>query len=215
MGRPRKDYAKRQLRVDLGGVDEETARRLLDEHRAQIRAVVTPYERAAALSFFVIDRDELVAIAEAALLEAWVRYCPGDLSQERVPGSGWRAWAERIIRWRCAEYVTHVREQHPDAAARRDAANGVLRYAVDPDEVPLDEGLYRAELSAWLRAAIGQLPPRQRVILIGVSRGEEKTQLARELGISRRTVHIEYAAALATLREQAARQGLDGVALAG
>ena len=199
--RPRAD-----LRVSIGKVDDETARRLLREHRGLVHSVVRKHATVAGRAFHPIDAEDLRTIAECAVLEAWVSYEPGDTSQETVPGAGFRAHARRVASWRVSDAVGRLRRAEPPSAHRGEAEDlpAYLNGAAS------DSVVYRRELWSWLHQAIGRLPLRQRIVVSEMLRGVSQVELSRELGISEGRMSQEYAAAVRTLRDLAVADGLDG-----
>ena len=65
--RERTDAAKRDLRVNLGAVDNATAEALLVRYRACIRTHVGRYGRSLERHFYVVTCEDLRAVAETAV----------------------------------------------------------------------------------------------------------------------------------------------------
>lgn len=212
-----------ELRVSLHTVDDDTARSLLSTHRQVVLAAVRHYLPAASRAFHPLGPDELLSIAETAVLEAHVTYEPGDTSKETKPGARFAYWVGQHVFWRLGEVVARVRAAEPgvDARAHTIAQPEDVGVQRPRDAVPAAKlngheaqaSCYRSELLTWLKTAIGRLPVRQRIIIASRLRGESQTDLAEQLGLSRGRISQEYRAALEALRTDALSRGFDSVAL--
>lgn len=211
MGAPDRN-TRRDLRVELADVDNETARELLDRYTGMVVQVVRMNAPAARRAFHLIDADSLVAIGQAAVLEAHVTYREGDLSKERVTDSGFRVWARRVVGWRVAESVRRQLDIEPAGSLRADSSNGVLRTQAAASVSP-DLQTYHHEMGRWLKQCLARLPLRERLVVALLMRGETKAEVARSLGLSPSRVGQVYFQALTKLRAWAVEAGFDGMEL--
>lgn len=91
------------------------------------------------------------------------------------------------------------------AGARLEPAEATERLVEDPAAGPADTAEAR-ELIDALERALARMPERRRAILIAARlHGEERRQIARRLGISRRLVQLELERAIAFLIEALGR----------
>lgn len=232
-------HPERDLRVPLGSVDDETARGLIAEHQPIISAQVRRFSYVAATAFHPVDREDLVALAETAVLEAYVTYREGDVARERTPKGGLRSHIRRIVCWRLSDAVGRLRAGEPGLSARREGqappqrgrgnhpsqknsgadygARGMVAYVENlPAKLNGHEAsraFYRKQLMATLRLGLGQLSARQRRIVVGLLRGQTQAALAAKLGLSAGRVSQEYGAALVLLREWMESRGFDSLDL--
>ena len=225
--RERTDAAKRDLRVNLGAVDNATAEALLVRYRACIRTHVGRYGRSLERHFYVVTCEDLRAVAETAVLEAYVRYRDDHPQRETIAGAGLGAYVDRMVRWRLADHVTAHQKEGPSAAERRELQIGATTVGIvtgDPtreekqkqrrdyladDRERSDETVYKNQISDWLRRAIGRLEPREAIILISIAQGETNEAVGASLGIRRQTVNLVYHQTIKKLRRAAKRSGLD------
>lgn len=191
---------------------DTTARALLDRYTGMVVQVVRLNRPAARRAFHLIDADSLVAIGQAALLEAYVTYREGDLSKENVDGSGFRMWARRVVGWRISEAVRRQLNTEPAGALRADSHNGVLRIQA-ASSIPPDLQTYHHEMGRWLKRCLARLPLRERLVVALMMRGETKAEVARSLGLSASRVGQIYFQALTKLRAWAVEDGFDGIEL--
>ena len=201
---------RRDLRVELTEVDNVTARRLLARYMPLVGQVVRMHTPAARRTFHLLDVETLLSIGQSALLEAHVTYREGDTSKERRKGTGFRAWARRVVGWRVSEAVRRQLDAEPPVSARADSHNGVLRVKEAPSVSP-DTQTYHHELGRWLKRSMGRLNMRERMVIALVLRGEHKSEIARSLGLSASRVGQVYATALEKLRRWAPEDAFDGV----
>jgi len=97
-----------------------------------------------------------------------------------------RAFLYTAVRNRCIDYLRHARLPMAEVEPR-DLENIISD----------DEALRRSEYEARLWKAIDQLPDRQRQVLLMSKRdGMKYREIARELGISERTVEHQVSAAM-------------------
>lgn len=219
------DHARRDLRVSLAGVDNATARSLLEEHRGIVTGLVQRFRPAMVGAFHVTSREDLVSVAEAAVLEAWVTYREGDVTKERREGAGFRTHVRRVVRWRLADHAGQARREAPDTTYRVDRkqyADDVWRSSeesratIDPIEGIAGESpdpvevTYLGQARDWLLGELGELDPRRRTIVVAVLlEGETQVAVARSLGLTKSRVCKIYHETLAELRQRAEEAGLD------
>lgn len=222
------DVSHRELRVDLSEVDNETAKRLLREYEAAIVVAVDKHWCRVRHAFFVATREELLATAQSAVLEAWVTYDVGDVTREKTLNGGLRSHVNRVVGWRVAEYVTLIvrglpRSQRADLLAAMqyvdtdqssDFETNTSRFGhclPDTNQPLADEAHYTHSVRVWLRQRIGRLPPRQRIIFSEILRGEKQAKIGESLGIRETRVYQEYFAGLQQLRKWAKEDGIDSI----
>jgi RNA polymerase sigma factor (sigma-70 family) len=170
-----RDIARKEVRVDMGAIPDGTAAELLAEYRSLIGRI--------AASFPTVEADELRAVGQIAVMEAWVTHNP-----RRIP---LRAWITQVVRWR-------IIERADGELSRRDL--GSLELAPEPTT----NGRHDPERTFMLEQIIDllvYLPPRQTMIIDGRLRRETFEEIALTLGISTAFCHQEYLTALAQLRE--------------
>lgn len=221
--RPVSESSKRVLPLDLGEVDDATARQLLEQHRPIINTAIKRYLAASSVAFHTIPRDDLRAIAEAAVLEAFVRYREGDQSRDNG-GGGLATWVRRVVGWRVGEVVRNALACEPLQSERAESPrspnadpNGASpqhqlprQFHYEPQQA---EVVQARQLVGWLRHRLRSLTPRRRVIIVSVLKGEQKCSIARSLGISPGRVSQEYKVAVERLRELALQDGIDYLGL--
>lgn len=211
MGLPAADRAARMLRVPLATVDNQRAQELLAKYRS-----ITVYQannayRRSAEAFFVTTREEFLAVAEAAVLEAFVRYRAGDQDRERVEDGGMRAWVRRIVRDRLADYSNSLKRElgASSAGKRADAHNGVLRGKPAENASPAAQA-YSKQAKTWMKSALGRLEPRDRAIVTAVLFEDETfASIGSALGFSKEFAWRRYRRALEQLRASALAAGID------
>lgn len=212
VGVPPDRNTRRDLRVELSGIDDSTARELLDRYTGMVVQVVRLHGGAAARAFHLLDLETLISIGQTALLEAHVTYREGDVSRERVDGAGFRTWARRVVGWRISEAVHRQLRAEPEVSQRADSHNGVLRIKEAPTVEP-DEQAYHHELGRWLKRCLARLDVRERTIVALLLRGETKAEIARSLGLSESRVGQLYFQTLRQMREWAVEDGVEGIRL--
>jgi RNA polymerase sigma factor (sigma-70 family) len=199
----------RAFREDLSSVDDSIARELLREYGGCIKrsAVDWHTKTKRQAPFFVVELDDLIAVGNAALLEAWVIYRDGDTSRDntegRAFGGGFSAHIRRIVYWRIRDYIEGL------AQSDQASAQFAETLALDASDEDVETAFYLTELRIWLRAALAQLTVRERAVVVGVTRGDSQAQLGRELGLDRVAVHRCYHRAIEKLRHNAARFGIE------
>lgn len=221
----RRPRASRALRRDLSTVDDARARQLLQEFARIVDSAVRRYRAACRSTFHPLTPQDLRAIAEAAVLEAYVTYREGDKSRERSAYGGLAAWTRRVVFWRVGENVQGLLTFEPllserdDRLETRQAVAGMTarRDGVFPaslcNAASQEDVVQAYELVSWLRRRLADLSQRQRTIIVSVLNREPKVQIARRLGISKGRVSQEYGDAVAALREYARLDGIDGLDL--
>ena len=200
----RRSNVRRAFREDLAQIDASIAEALNkqyggDSRRIAMRCYHTVKRRA---PFFAVDFDleDLIAVADAALLEAWVAYRDGDASRDRTDSgdfsAGFTMHVRRVIYWRLRDYVEGLQSSVPPSTARCDIAEGAHEPAIFDVEVIFQN----QELRVWLRSALRTLRVRERAIVTGVAQGSSFRELGIELGLSYMTVSRYYHQALKRLR---------------
>lgn len=200
------------LRVDLGSISDEVARKLLDRYTGMVVTIVRHYTPSAQMAFHGIDIELLVSIGQTALLEAHLSYREGDVTLERTPGSGFSVWARRIVRWRIGEVIQTALASEPWYTDRRDSSNGVLHKHVAPTTPP-DVQAHHHAIGAWLKTCLARLEPRERLIIACLIRGESQVAIARSLGLSPGRVNQIVKYTLVQLRAWGKDAGFDGIGL--
>ncbi len=171
----------------LGAIDDATAREAIAAAAPAIEAEVR--RMAAALKDRALQAADLRAVSHVAVLEALLTHRPGRGSLS--------FWTRRVIHWRLVEVVSRER---PELVL--EVAPPVLN-GENPEEV-----LQALELRDWMESAVGELPPRRRVIIAAAVRGETLQETGATLGIGRSRVCQERKTALTVLRDRALEDGL-------
>lgn len=201
---------QRAFREDLSSIDNSIARELLKEYGGWSRRIAADwhYQLRRQASFFTVELDDLVAVGNAALLEAWVIYRDGDVSRDnthgRTFGGGFSAHVRRIVYWRIRDYI--------EGLSQSDQASAEFAGSVtddEPEHADIEVLLYTGELRVWLRSALSELDVRERAVVAGMARGDSQAQLGRELGLDRVAVHRCYHRAVDKLRRSAVRRGIE------
>lgn len=210
----RRSNVARAFREDLAQIDASIAEALLRQYGGDSRRIALRCYRIVRRRgpFFAVDFDleDLIAVADAALLEAWVAYRDGDASRDRADtgdfSAGFTMHVRRVIYWRLRDYVEGLHgSQSPTKSTRIDAETGLSR---EKDVYDVEAIFYQNELRVWLRDALCSLNVQERAIVTGIAQGTSQSQLARELGLSHDMVHRYYHAAIRRLREQAIIEGI-------
>lgn len=144
------------------------------------------------LSSSYLDDDDLFAVGHSAVLEAAQAFQPG-----RGPLG---PWVRRRVRSRLSNALKRAQRHEAPSEDGQVVPNGR-----SPEEL-----LVSLQAVAWVRGAMGVLPPRQRVIVVARMSGETVRKTAASLGISPTRVQQEHNAALRQLRQQALADGYEG-----
>lgn len=139
-----------------------------------------PIVRALAGQYQHLDRAELQAAGEDAILEAWLTY-----HSER--GASLDTWVRRIIHWRLLE-LARSSAQPPMESLGEDPQ---LLNGANPEE--------QFERSSAV-LALSRLSVRQQNVVDGHMRGETYAEIAEQLGISHNLAHREALRAFTALR---------------
>lgn len=226
--------AKRALRVDLGHLTDVEAKRILAEHaqiikREALRWALRLIPRRVTAVGNWLDRDDLLALARIAALEAYVRY---DATQPMSLAG----WIRTLIRQRLYEAVQSARDKGSFVKVVEVRPDGTLRTYLGTwvrGMVSLDEPFYDAE-NEWagtlhdriedersteafadldrtdtereLHSSLVQLSLRQQQVLIAELRGVSGAELGRELGITRQKINTDRQRALSSLRKLLVRK---------
>ena len=176
-GVPRiRDIARKEVRVDMGGIPAGTAAELLTAYGGIIARI--------AATFPTVETEELRSVGQIAVMEAWVTYNP----RREIP---MRAWVTQVVRWR-------IVERADVEISRRDV--GSLDLAPEP----ATNGRHDPERRYMLDQVIDllvYLTPRQAMIIDGRLRRETFAEIAITLGCSTQFCHDEYLSALEQLRK--------------
>mgnify|MGYP000408497546 CR=1 FL=1 len=89
--------AKRFLRAQCSGLDEKQAKAWLDEYAPVVRILVSR-QRKSLHYVNSLDVDDLVSVAQMAVLEACMKY-------NANAGGTLRTWVGNIVRWRLAAAI--------------------------------------------------------------------------------------------------------------
>lgn len=149
--------------------------------------------------------DESDLVQDALLRAAEARAGPtGETDEERL------AWLSAILdnllidrhREHFAKKRDVRREQHLDALRQALQESSAEVVGLLPDSSPSpSENAARGELEARVAAAIDQLPPRQRDVLLLRKEGRTFEEIARQLGITKGAAQGVYNQGLKRLRE--------------
>lgn len=186
-----------------GAGDDELLRRVAEERdREAFEALFSRHQnRAYALALNVSGSPQL---AEEAVQEAMLGIWRSARSYR--PGGNARAWICRIVARKACVCARHHRNQGPnmDAAIESNAAHA---------GTAADEMLAQDELHRALRAEVGRLPERSRVIVgLYFLAGLSQDEIGRELNMPQRTVSLRLEQALAYLRRSLAQAGFASAA---
>jgi RNA polymerase sigma factor (sigma-70 family) len=160
----------RAVNVDIGSIDDSTARQLLADASKLIRITIAKHS--------MLDQDELLQVGRLAVLEAHMTF---DDSRE----CSRETWRKRVLGWRINESVRAMSvpiEEHVDSPT-----NG----AHDPEMHTL-----RLELLEIMQ----KLPPREATILTLRLEGQTFEQIGASIGLTRGRVQQCEKHALAILR---------------
>lgn len=113
------------------------------------------------------------------------------------------SWARRIV---INTALDHIRRRRRSAAVEVDIAGDAREREVEDQGERPDHGIERREFFAELESALGELPPRQReVVLLHDVEGFSGEEIAEILGIPRATVRSNLFYAREKLRRSLAR----------
>jgi RNA polymerase sigma-70 factor (ECF subfamily) len=148
-------------------------------------------EHRVALTRFLARRLGNMTLAEDLTQETWVR--AATVNGAQVIDNP-RSYLFRIASNLALDYMRHV-----DQGVEIEGAAGVADLVADPTPSPESVALHRCELERFLRA-VDRLPPRCReVFVLAKVHGLSAAEVAARLGISKNTVMVHTAKALAYL----------------
>jgi RNA polymerase sigma-70 factor (ECF subfamily) len=141
----------------------------------------------------VRSREAAQDVVQDVFLLVW-------LARDRVRvGAGMRSYLYLSTRARALNYVKRARREERHAARRGDVGPHDTVVHAEPGEVPTPED----EVGAAIEAVLSTMPPRQRAAAtLRIRRQLTVQDIARELGISPRTVELHVARATRTLRDR-------------
>lgn len=157
------DYVRLKLSIDLGVVTDTRARSLLKRYGGLAVALARLYRP---------GDDDLIAIANIAVIEAYVLY-------KKDAGASLDTWIRRLVRWRVKEALPRYNdtEELDDDGF---VANGKTDYERVLGELQRDD---------WVRYQVTMLEDdRQRHIVLMILQGETYRSIASSLGLSPSTV---------------------------
>jgi RNA polymerase sigma factor (sigma-70 family) len=104
-------------------------------------------------------------------------------------------------------YEFNVRQNRSPITYNSDSAATAAEHL--PDSTALPEEIHdRQQLQATVKDLIDRLPPMQRLVLLLTTREDlSYDEIARKLGISASTARVHLFRAMATLRDEASKQG--------
>jgi RNA polymerase sigma-70 factor (family 1) len=140
---------------------------------------------------FVADKDTAEELVQELFMQMW------DRRATLNPETSLKAYLFTAIRNSCLNHLKHlaVKSRHQEHARSMEAA-----HAADPSEA-----LQSAELEARIHLEIDALPDRcSEIFKLSRFQGLKYDEIAKELGISPRTVEVQIGKALKILRENLA-----------
>ncbi len=160
----------RAVNVDLGSIDDSTARRLLDDAHKLLRVALAKYS--------MLDQDELLQVGRLAVLEAHLTF-------DGTRDCSWETWRKRVLGWRLA-------------ASARALSAPVEEPVEQPTNGMHDPEVHTFRLE--LLEVMQQLPPREATILTLRLEGQTFEQIGEAIGITRSRVQQCERHALVILR---------------
>jgi RNA polymerase sporulation-specific sigma factor len=182
-------------RAAYGGIDDGTARRLLDEHAVIIAAALKRALPMLRRTGALLDKDDLRTIAQMAL------FC-AHLTFDETHGVKFTTWAQRCVQDQLKNAIHDARRyaSHHEALERPEFVH---------DQRDPEAELIRVDFVRRVERVMAELPPRRRSILVLRAGGERQEDIGKSLGICRVRVSQEETAAKTTIREVVTREGLD------
>lgn len=160
--------------IDLGGIDDPTAERLLAAYMPCVRAVARLYAKS--------ERADLEAVGRAAILEAFL-----SLDREKASEG---TWIRRVIHWRVTEAIQDLPEE------------ALVGHAEVLDGHEIDRNPELGYERHLVLDAVKALSPRHATIILArLLDGDTFEQIADSLGISTQLTHVEYQRAIVELRK--------------
>lgn len=163
----------RRKRLDLGSIDDATARRLFERYLRIAKSLAPLYPG--------VEREELLSAARIAILEAHLSFREG-------AGCNQDTWTRRHIYWRLSEAAKELR------------AVGSASLGTDPQVLNGASPEQQFWQTTALRA-VGRLSPRRQVLISAWIQGETYAEAGATIGVSGPLAHRETHAALEELRE--------------
>lgn len=211
---PRRQKLLHLTRDDLAQIPDKQARELLAQYEPLIRSFVRRFPRGL-LAGAQFDADDLYALGQVMLLQAWLSYRP-----EAAEGGSFRGWATFLLRQRWGQLAGNLAADREVAATdlfllvERGAAltnadcrpfgGAIGGHALDwadnalTHTPALDDAVEQAQQVRLFEMALEDLTPRLRFVLEGVRAGRTTAEIAVDLGVNRQRVD--------QLREEAIRE---------